>query len=115
MILDLVSHHFADRLYNENWLIADTLRLQCSIHNAGSREYIFSQISTDYLDSLVDATCEHTAGASVDSNEALEALFEIFRTSVSIEARHNIKLQQQLMPLRYRTYMNTYTDNTGSN
>lgn len=114
-ILDLVSHHFADRLYNENWLIADTLRLQCSIHNAGSREYIFSQISTDYLDSLVDATCEHTAGASVDSNEALEALFEIFRTSVSIEARHNIKLQQQLMPLRYRTYMNTYTDNTGSN
>ena len=36
-ILDLVSHHFADRLYNENWLIADTTRNYCSIHHCGSR------------------------------------------------------------------------------
>lgn len=109
-ILDLVSHHFADRLYNENWLIADTVRNHCSIHHCGSREYIFTEISPEYLDSLVDATREHTGSASVDSNEAVEALFETFRSSVSIEARHNEKLQKQLMPLRYRSFMNTYTD-----
>ena len=109
-ILDLVSHHFADRLYNENWLIADTTRNYCSIHHCGSRGYIFSEISPEYLETLVDATHEHTGGSSIDSNEAIEALFETFRTSVSIEARHNEKLQKQLMPLRYRTYMNTYTD-----
>lgn len=108
-ILDLISHHFADRLYNENWLIADTSRHRCSIHRAGSREYIFSDTTDEYLDTLVDATREHTGTASIDSNEAIEALFETFRSSVSIEARHNEKLQQQLMPLRYRTYMNTYT------
>lgn len=108
-ILDPISHHFADRLYNENWLIADTSRHRCSIHRAGSREYIFSDITDEYLNTLVDATREHTGSASIDSNEAIEALFETFRTAVSIEARHNEKLQQQLMPLRYRTYMNTYT------
>lgn len=110
-ILDLVSHHFADRLYNENWLIVDTTRNYCSIHHCGSRKYIFSEISPEYLETLVDATREHTGSSSIDSNEAIEALFETFRTSVSIEARHNEKLQKQLMPLRYRTYMNTYTDN----
>lgn len=111
-ILDLVSHHFADRLYNENWLIADTTRNYCSIHHCGSRGYIFSEISPEYLETLVDATHEHTGSSSIDSNEAIEALFETFRTSVSIDARHNEKLQKQLMPLRYRSYMNTYTDNS---
>ena len=109
-ILDPVSYHFADRLYNDNWLIADTNRCRCSIHHAGSREYIFSPITPDYLSSLVDATREHTGSASAGSNEAIEELFETFRSSISIEARHNEKLQKQLMPLRYRTYMNTYTD-----
>jgi len=28
------------------------------------------------------------------------------------DPRHNEKLQKQLMPLRYRSYMNTYTDNS---
>ncbi len=109
-ILDLVAYHFADRLYNDNWLIADTRRHRCAIHNAGSRQYIFSSITEDYLNTLVDATREHTGSASAGSNEAIEELFETFRSSVAIEPRHNDKLQQQLMPLRYRTYMNTYSD-----
>lgn len=113
-ILDLISYHFADRLYNDNWLIADTTRHRCSIHHAGSRQYIFSDISDDYLNSLVDATRERTGSASAGSNEAIEELFETFRSAVTIEPRRNEKLQQQLMPLRYRTYMNTYANPDGS-
>ncbi len=112
-ILDLMSYHFADRLRNDNWLIADTTRHRCSIHHAGRHHYVLSDITDDYLDSLVDATREHTGCAATGSNEAIEELFETFRSSVAIEARRNEKLQQQLMPLKYRTYMNTYTNTDG--
>ena len=112
MLARFAPHNNILGLYNENWLIADTTRNYCSIHHCGSRGYIFSEISPEYLEALVDATHEHTGSSSLDSNEAIEALFETFRTSVSIEARHNEKLQKQLMPLRYRSYMNTYTDNS---
>lgn len=109
-VIDLISHHFADRLMNDNWLIADTVRGICSLHHKGNREYIIMPITNDYLNTLVDATREKTNTASIPSNEAIEQLWETFRASIAIEPRRNTSLQQQLMPLRYRTYMNTYSD-----
>lgn len=109
-ILDIVSHHFADRLLNDNWLIADTGRRICSLHQVGSREYIIAPVTNEYLDALVEATREDVKNASPLSNESIEQLWETFRESIAIEPRRNVGLQQQLMPLRYRTYMNTYSD-----
>ena len=109
-ILDLVSHHCADRLMNDNWLIADTIRGICSLHNEGSREYIIAPVTDEYLNALVEATREDVKNASPLSNESIEQLWETFRASIAIEPRRNVGLQQQLMPLRYRTYMNTYSD-----
>ena len=109
-ILDIVSHHFADRLMNDNWLIADTMRKICALHHEGSNEYIITPIKDEYLNTLVEATREDVRNASPLSNESIEQLWETFRASIAIEPRRNTQLQQQLMPLRYRTYMNTYSE-----
>lgn len=118
-VLDLVSNHFADRMLNDNWIIADTKRNICSLHKTGSRHYIITDISDDALNKLIESTRENTAADTHTppsrtcppySNETIEELWEIFRTSVAVKPRLNEKLQQQLMPLRYRTYMNTYTE-----
>lgn len=114
-ILDPVSHHFADRLSNENWIIADTNRKICSLHSSGSRHYIITDIKEELLDTMIGATRESTDAGTPSrygslSNESIEQLWEVFRSSIAIEPRRNEKLQQQLMPLRYRTYMNTYSE-----
>ena len=101
-IIDMVSHHFADRLMHENWLIVDTKRNICSLHNAGSRYYISHDIPNELLEALVRQSLEDF------ENKAFEELWETFRSSVTIESRRNEALQQQLMPLRYRTYMNNH-------
>ncbi len=101
-ILDMVSHHFADRLLQENWIIVDTKRNICSLHNAGSRYYIIHDIPNELLNLLVTQSLE------AFENKAYEELWETFRSSITIESRRNESLQQQLMPLRYRTYMNNH-------
>lgn len=99
-ILDMVSHHFADRLMQENWIIVDTKRNICSLHNAGSRYYIIHDIPDELLKTLVTQSLDDF------ENQAYEELWETFRSAITIESRRNEALQQQLMPLRYRTYMN---------
>lgn len=116
-ILDLVTHHFADRLLNDNFIIIDTSRNVCSLHKAGSHSYILTPISDKQIEDIIDSTRESTSPyAPIKSgekytNESIEQLWEVFRGAIAIEPRRNEKLQQQMMPLKYRTYMNTYTNN----
>lgn len=115
-VLDLVTHHFADRLLGDNFIIIDTTRHLCSLHRAGSRQYVITSVTDEYIEQIVDSTRESTSpyapakSSTKYTNESIEELWEIFRKHIAIEPRRNEKLQQQMMPLRYRTYMNTYTE-----
>ena len=101
-ILDEVSHHFTDRLLLENWIIADTKRNICSLHKSESRQYIITDISGEDIHNLITLVKENTY------DHFMEELWESFRESIAITERKNEKLQRNLMPLRYRSYMNIH-------
>lgn len=95
-IIPLIADHFADRLHNENWIILDTVRQLAVVHQAGLG-YVF----TDHI------TEEQLLAFSKKSmnEESFQALWERFFHTIAIEPRRNDKLQRNMMPLRYRTYM----------
>lgn len=93
-IITLIADHFVDRLYQENFLIVDLVRRKAMVHPA-RQEYFISQVDVDYIQQL----------QVTDSEEEYRQLWEVFETTIAIEARINPKLQQQNLPLRYRKYM----------
>jgi len=95
-VVSIVAQHFADRLHNENWVILDTTRNLAAVHRAGYGFILTSEISEQDLDQF-----SHKS----ENEEKYQLLWNRFFDTIAIEERKNIKLQQQLMPLRYRKYM----------
>ena len=87
-----VSAHFADRLSGENFLILDTGRSIAAVHPAGQNWYLTSLSEVD-------------ANAAFSSQpDEYRDLWKTFFDSIAIRERTNPKLQQNMMPLRYREY-----------
>lgn len=87
-----VSAHFADRLSGENFLILDTGRSIAAVHPAGQNWYLTSLSEAD-------------ANAAFSSQpDEYRDLWKTFFDSIAIRERTNPKLQQNMMPLRYREY-----------
>jgi len=95
-VVAIVAEHFADRLHNENWLIFDTTRNLAAVHRAGYGFVLSNDISEQDLDQF-----SHKS----ENEEKYQLLWNRFFDTIAIEERKNKKLQQQLMPLRYREYM----------
>lgn len=87
-----VAAHFADRLSGENFLILDTGRSIAAVHPAGQNWY---------LASLSEADADAAFSSQPDE---YRDLWKTFFDSIAIKERTNPKLQQNMMPLRYREY-----------
>lgn len=95
-VLPIIAEHFADRFPKENFMIKDKRRNLYIVHEAG-KGIVFHQ--------------EEQAGTPVTeemySEEELKVqnLFRIFHETIAIQERTNLKLQRQLLPLRFRENM----------
>ena len=95
-VLPLIAGHFADRFPKENFMIKDKGRNLYVVQEAG-KGYVFHQ---------EDGDGPNITG-NMYSEEELEIkhLFQIFHDTIAIEERTNLKLQRQLLPLRFRENM----------
>lgn len=90
--------HFADRLPEEDFMICDERRGLYGVHPAGKPWYLLR-------------TEEEREPLEVqDSAEEMQysELFQHFCRRISIEERRNLKLQQNMLPLRFREYMTEF-------
>ena len=95
-VITIVADHFADRMHNENWIILDTNRNLAAVHRAGYGYVLTQDINEKTLDEF---------SRKSENEEKFQALWQKFFDTIAIEERKNNKLQQQMMPLRYRKYM----------
>lgn len=100
-ILPMLASHFADRLPQENFIICDEGRALYAIHPAGK-------------DFLLMSGCEDSARRGGDTLGFSDAemyyreLFKHFCHTISIKERENLKLQRNMLPLRFRPYMTEF-------
>jgi len=91
-IIIYLAVHFGDRLAQENFVIGDMNRRIYAIHPKGEEWYLLSG------DNIEDV--------ELSENETeYQELFRHFCNRISIKERKNIKLQKNLLPLRYREHM----------
>lgn len=97
-ILPMLAEHFADRLPMENFLIYDEGRGHYAVHPAG-KEWFLMQGEEQ----------ERKPALSV-KEEYYRELFCQFCHSISIDERKNLKLQRNMLPLRFRPYMTEFSE-----
>ena len=90
-VLPLLADHFADRLPNEDFLIYDRAHDRCLLHRRQRPCVLVRDVRPDTSFS--------------DREEEIQRLWLGFCRSISIEARENPALQQQMLPLRFRKWM----------
>lgn len=95
--------HFSDRLPQENFMIYDGQRGIFAIHPAGKQWYLFYNEEKEM---------DLSFGISAKEQEYQE-LFKYFCHKIAIEERKNLKLQQNMLPLRFRKNMTEF-QNEGS-
>ena len=100
-ILPFLGEHFSDRFPDENFLIADTGRNHVIFHGRHG-QYQYAHM-TDY--ELGNLTAKRS-----ESEQWIQDLWKLFVTTIGIDARKNPKLQQQMLPLRFREYMREMND-----
>lgn len=97
-IITFLAPHFEDRFPLENFAIYDEKREIFVVHPAGKH---FVIVTGEKMD---DEIFNH-----VSQDEALyQALFKAFCKSIAIKERRNLKLQTQMLPLRFRDYMTEF-------
>lgn len=89
-----LGHHFSKRFNNQNYIIHDVQRELVFLH---SQEFV----------GIREVHAFHMPTLSQDEQK-FKKLWRSFFESVAIQSRKNTKLQQQLVPLIYRTYMNEF-------
>ena len=95
-IVYFLGKHFLKRFNNQNFIIHDL-----------NRKLAFVKIQNDFSVQEVAFFDE----PNYSSNEQkFQKLWKSFFSAVTIKERINPKLQQQLVPLLYRTYMNEFFD-----
>lgn len=93
-LLTFLMPHFADRLPTENFVIHDEKRNLFGIHPAGRQWYL-----------LRGEEAERPTFRLSEEEEDYQALFRHFCESIAIRERRNLKLQRNMLPLRFREYM----------
>lgn len=93
-ILAMLGPHFANRFPNENWMIYDEGREKVLLHRKGEECTLQSGVtlSQEYREDLTE-------------KEEYEELWRAFCSSITVQERRNGKLQQQLVPLKFRDNM----------
>lgn len=94
-LTELIMPHFADRFPEERFVIWDTNRNVAGVHVPG-QNYIMLHLSMAQVAILEQYT---------EDNLAAEDMWRAFVESISIKERENKRLQQNNLPLHFRTYM----------
>lgn len=94
--LTFLMPHFADRLPIENFVIHDDKRNLFGIHPAKKQWYLLSGDEEESELRFSEEEAEY------------QELFRHFCSTIAIKERKNLKLQQNLLPLRFREYMIEY-------
>ncbi len=97
-VLPMLTVHFADRLPMENFAICDENRKLYAIHPAGKDWFLMSG-------QHMPPRAEKGELTLTAEEEHYQELFRHFCHTISIEDRKNLKLQQNMLPLRFRNYM----------
>lgn len=97
-ILSLLAPHFTDRFQNENWIIYDEGRKQAAIHRA-EQNWIMVDGGVLEEEKLLEYSEQETE---------LQKSWKAFVNSIGIKERENPKLQSQMLPYRYREFMNEF-------
>lgn len=99
-VLPCIAEHFADRFPQENWVIYDKTHEVFLIHEKGKRYYFLQQYMCMKGDSGSD---QNIAGGFSEEEMDYEALWKGFVQRISVAERENRALQNQNLPLRFRT------------
>lgn len=99
-VLPCIAEHFADRFPQENWVIYDKTHEVFLIHEKGKRYYFLQQYMCMKGDS---GSAQKIAGGFSEEEMDYEALWKEFVQSISVAERENRALQNQNLPLRFRT------------
>lgn len=94
-VMVFIMPHFADRLPIENFMIYDENRNLFGIHPRGKPWYLLRGEEADTPAQLRYSEAEMQ----------YQELFRQFCHTIAIEERRNRKLQQGMLPLRFREYM----------
>lgn len=92
-IVSLLMPHFADRFPFEDFIIYDDKRKLFGVHPKGEKWYMIKDAQLP----------ENLVYSQAEKN--YQELFRYFCHKISIEARKNPKLQQNMLPLRFQEYM----------
>lgn len=101
-VLAFVMPHFSDRFPQENFVIVDTRRGLAGVHAAG-QEWFLVRLGEDKKEAFYSL-----AGHYTETEREMAELFRHFCHSLGIKERANGKLQQQFMPLKYRSFMTEF-------
>lgn len=93
-ILVMLAPHFENRFPNEHWMIYDERRHKVILHPKGERCTLRTdvELSQDYREELMNT-------------EEYEDLWKVFCEGITVHERRNGKLQQQFVPLKFRSNM----------
>ena len=94
-ILPLIGEHFADRFPMENFMIYDRTHHAMLLHPAGQSWLIYDGIEDFSEEALLLS----------EKEKEMSRGWRIFFDTVAIKERKNQKLQQQLMPGKFRRYV----------
>lgn len=94
-VLEPLAVHFADRIPGENWIIHDSIRRKVVFHRAFGDWLVIDEQS---VVNLIQEPWKQ-------SEEEFQQMWKLFCDAISIEARKNLKLQRQNLPLRFRETM----------
>lgn len=94
-IVSFLMPHFSDRLPLENFIIYDEKRELYGVHPAGKDWYLVSGLE-ESMESRIRLS---------EKEEEYQELFTMFCRTIAIKERKNLKLQQQMLPLRFQEYM----------
>lgn len=93
-VLALIGEHFADRFPMEHFMIYDKTHQAMLVHEAGKEWVIWEHIEA----------FDETKLKLSDNEKKMSQGWQIFFDTIAIQERKNEKLQQQLLPLKYRPY-----------
>lgn len=99
-VLPCIAEHFEDRFPQENWIIYDKTHEVFLIHEKGKRYYFLQQYMCMKGDS---GSAQKIAGGFSEEEMDYETLWKGFVQSISVAERENRALQNQNLPLRFRT------------
>ncbi len=94
-VVTFLMPHFADRLPLENFIIYDEKRGIFGVHPARKDWYLMTGQELHVGEKLQYS----------EKEESYRDLFTMFCQTIAIKERKNLKLQQQMLPLRFQDYM----------